>query len=81
MPEYRRFTSSVSVRMPARRQSLEKKNTPIMNIGTWAHQNQLPQMPCLTTSPLMARGVSAANVVATIEVPRSHQGTPRPEAK
>jgi hypothetical protein len=29
----------------------------------------------------MARGVSAAKVVATIEVPASHQGSCRPAAK
>jgi hypothetical protein len=31
--------------------------------------------------PVTASGVSAAKVVATIEVPASHQGTCRPERK
>ena len=31
--------------------------------------------------PVTASGVSAANVVATIEVPASHHGTLRPERK
>src|SRR5438309_1166788 len=38
-------------------------------------------MPPLATIPVTASGVSAANVVATIEVPASHHGTFRPERK
>ena len=38
-------------------------------------------MPFFATNPVTASGVSAANVVATIEVPASHQGTLRPERK
>ena len=34
-----------------------------------------------TVSPVTARGVSAAKVVATMEVPASHQGMARPERK
>ena len=45
------------------------------------HQIQLPAMPLLATSPVTASGVSAAKVVATIEVPASHQETFRPETK
>jgi hypothetical protein len=33
------------------------------------------------TSPATASGVSAANVVATMEVPASHQLTARPDTK
>ena len=38
-------------------------------------------MPKLATRPVTARGVSAANVVATIDVPASHQLTLRPLTK
>jgi len=48
---------------------------------TSAHQNQFPAIPSVATSPAMASGVSAAKVVATIEVPASHQGRVRPAAK
>ncbi len=45
------------------------------------HQIQLPAMPFLATRPVTARGVSAAKVVATIDVPASHQVTLRPPTK
>ena len=45
------------------------------------HQIQFPAMPFFATKPVTASGVSAANVVATIDVPASHQGTLRPERK
>ena len=48
---------------------------------TSAHQNQLPAMPSVATRPAMASGVSAAKVVATIDVPASHQGSSRSAAK
>jgi hypothetical protein len=35
----------------------------------------------LTVSPVTASGVSAAKVVATIDVPASHHGSARPERK
>jgi hypothetical protein len=38
-------------------------------------------MPFLATSPVTTSGVSAANVVATIEVPANHHVTLRPEIK
>src|SRR6202007_1276361 len=38
-------------------------------------------MPLLERNPVNASGVSAAKVVATIEVPASHHGTSRPERK
>ena len=49
--------------------------------STSAHQNQLPAMQSVATSPAIASGVSAAKVVATIEVPASHHGRVRPAAK
>jgi hypothetical protein len=45
------------------------------------HQSQLPATPYFATSPATASGVSAAKVVATIEVPASHQGRDRPLTK
>src|SRR5437667_8450159 len=45
------------------------------------HQIQLPAIPCLATTPQTNKGVSAAKVVATIEVPASHQETSRPDTK
>ena len=38
-------------------------------------------MPFFATSSVTASGVSAAKVVATMEVPASHQGRLRPERK
>ena len=45
------------------------------------HQSQFPAMPLRATISVTASGVSAANVVATIDVPASHQGSSRPERK
>ena len=45
------------------------------------HQSQFPAMPYFTVSPVTTSGVSAAKVVATIEVPASHHGIARPERK
>ena len=67
--------------MPARRHRRAKKKTVSTLPQTKFHQTQLPAMPFLATSSVTARGVSAAKVVATIEVPASHQGRARPERK
>ena len=56
-------------------------NTVIMPPIANAHHSQLPASPCLAIKPVTASGVSAAKVVATIEVPASHQGSARPEMK
>src|SRR5687767_9649127 len=45
------------------------------------HQSQFPATPFSATMPVTASGVSAANVVATIDVPASHHGNDRPETK
>ncbi len=45
------------------------------------HQSQFPATPWRTTSSVTARGVSAAKVVATMEVPASHHGRARPLTK
>ncbi len=43
--------------------------------------HELPAMPYFTVSPVTTSGVSAAKVVATIDVPASHHGMARPERK
>jgi hypothetical protein len=45
------------------------------------HHSQFPATPYWATSPQTTRGVSAANVVAIMPAPASHQGTPRPATK
>ncbi len=69
------------MRIPARRQYLAKKKTVIMPERHCDHQIQFPAIPFLATTPVTNSGVSAANVVATIEVPASHHDTFRPETK
>ncbi len=46
-----------------------------------AHQNQFPASPCSAMRPCTASGVSAANVVATMDVPAIHHGSARPDTK
>ena len=58
-----------------------KKTVTVTKVNTQLHQNQLPEMPLLAMMPAIASGVSAANVVATIEVPRHHQGSERSATK
>ena len=65
----------------ARRHRRAKKNTVIMPLKRKLHHSQLAAIPCCATCPVTQRGVSAANVVATIDVPASHQLTSRPETK
>ena len=65
----------------ARRQSRAKKNTVSMPLITKFHHSQLPATPLVATRPVTSSGVSAANVVATIDAPASHQGASRPERK
>ena len=45
------------------------------------HQNQFPAMPCSATSPATTSGVSAANVVAAMDVPSHHHGSVRSATK
>ena len=46
-----------------------------------AHHCQLPATPSVRTKLATRLGVSLENVVATMEMPASHHGTERPEAK
>jgi hypothetical protein len=66
---------------PERRHKRANKKTVIMPEGKNAHQIQFPAMPPVYTSPVTTSGVSAAKVVATIEVPVSHQEALLPETK
>ena len=52
-----------------------------MPLITKFHHSQLPATPFVATNPVTSSGVSAANVVATIDAPASHQGAARPERK
>ena len=66
---------------PERRHRRAKKNTVETPVRVKAHHCQLPATPCVRTKLATRFGVSLENVVATIEMPASHQGTERPEAK
>src|SRR5215510_2627837 len=65
----------------ARRHNRAKKNTVSMPLISMFHHSQFPATPCDDTNPVTTSGVSATNVVATIDAPASHQGTARPEMK
>src|SRR5215475_2074831 len=65
----------------ARRHNRAKKNTVSIPLISMFHHNQFPATPCDDTKPVTTSGVSAANVVATIDAPASHHGTARPEMK
>ena len=67
--------------MPARRQRRAKKKTVSIVPSAAFHQIQLPAMPLRATMPVTASGVSAANVVATMDVPDNHHGRSRPARK
>src|SRR5690349_9334695 len=71
----------MSVMTWALRHSRAKKNTVSMPLIRKHHHSQFPATPWENTSPVTTSGVSAANVVATIDAPASHHGTWRPEMK
>jgi hypothetical protein len=52
-----------------------------MPLGSIDHHSQFPATPFLATISVTASGVSAAKVVATIDVPASHHGRLRPATK
>src|ERR1700676_235329 len=81
LPPYRSSTNSTSVRISERRQYRAKKKTVIIPERHCDHHSQFPEIPLRATNPATNSGVSAANVVATMEVPASHQETLRPETK
>src|SRR4030043_759279 len=81
IPEYRNSTNSRSVVIPERLHILEKKNTVSNPPKAIFHQSQLPAIPFFATSSVTARGVSAAQVVATMAVPARYQGRFLPDRK
>jgi hypothetical protein len=80
-PAYRISANATSVSSPDRRHNRANKNTVIIPDGKKLHHNQFPDIPCVNTSPVTTNGVSAANVVATIDVPANHHETCLPETK
>ena len=72
---------SASVMTPARRHMRAKKKVAVRWAMAQHHQIQFPLTPSAATIPVTASGVSAANVVATMLVPRIHQGRERPARK
>ena len=57
-----------------------------MNLNDWIknntiHHSQFWDTPLVLTKSVTRFGVSVENVVATIDVPISHHGADRPEAK
>src|SRR5210317_1676380 len=52
-----------------------------MPVSRNAHQTQLPATPFCRTRSVTRLGVPAENVVATIDMPSSHHGMPRPDRK
>src|SRR3989338_2508803 len=80
-PEYLNSVSSLSVSTPALTQRRENRNMLNNPPSAAFHQNQFRHMPSLRTYSVIARGVSEAKVVATMEVPSSHQGRFLPERK
>jgi hypothetical protein len=55
-------------------QYLEKKNITRQCVNRKDHQNQFFQIPGSRIHEIITIGVSMDKVVATIEVPKSHQG-------
>ena len=56
-------------------------NTVSIPVSKNAHHPQLPDTPSLLTRSVTKLGVSVENVVATILIPKSHQGIFRPAKK
>src|SRR5688500_6377953 len=80
-PLYLNSISSTSVRTSARLQSCAKKKVVSIPPIRKFHQSQFPDIPLSSTNSATARGVSAANVVATMDNPAINQGRLRPPRK
>jgi hypothetical protein len=78
---YRLATSSISVKISVRRHSFAKKNTVALNPQAADHHIQLLNIPVSREVPATQSGVSAAKVVATIDVPAMYQGSDLPATK
>ncbi len=81
----RKFSRMPSLKAPAHQLRLRHNLDQKRNIPTCAipidHQNQFAAIPFPATIPEMANGVSAAKVVATIEIPTTHPDRLRPARK
>jgi hypothetical protein len=73
--------SSSSVRIFALLHKRAKKKVVSMPPNNIFHQSQFPEIPLLATNSVTARGVSAANVVATMEIPAIYHGRFLPPRK
>ena len=80
-PEYLNSINSTSVVSPERRHNRAKNTVVNMPPASKFHQSQFPLIPYWPTSSVTAKGVSAAKVVATIEIPAMYQGRERPPKK
>ena len=65
----------------ARRHSRAKKTTVSTFDRAKLHHHQFMNTPLLQIKPQISSGVPAPKVVATIDVPDSHQGSSRPDRK
>ena len=81
LPEYLNSMNSTSVVSPERRHNRAKKTVVSMPPASKFHQSQFPLIPYCPTSSVTASGVSAAKVVATIEIPAMYQGNDLPPRK
>ena len=81
LPEYRNSKNSSSVNTFAFRHILAKKK--VVNIPpiSMFHHNQFPEIPFFLTTSATHNGVSAAKVVATIEIPAMYHGKFLPAKK
>ena len=80
-PSYRRSRYSSSVKTFARLHSLAKKKVVSIPEINKLHHCQLLEIPCFLIISVTYKGVSAANVVATIESPAMYHGKFLPPKK
>ena len=80
-PEYRSVINSASVGTQARCHNFAYRNTVNIPLNIKFHHIQFPAIPFIATIPVIASGVSAANVVATMEMPAAHHGISLPPMK
>ena len=81
LPEYRNSKNSYSVNTFAFRHILAKKKVVSMPPISIFHHNQFPEMPFFLTTSATHKGVSAAKVVATIDITAMYQGKFLPAKK
>ncbi len=81
LPEYLISMNSASFKTLLRRHSLAKRNVVNIPPKRKTHHSQFLLIPNSRVQPATYKGVSSANVVATIDVPSSHQLSRCPERK